>query len=95
MLTIGKSIRKYRTALELAQRELADEASISVPFLSQIENGHRDPSPDVLKRLASVLQVPIQLILLDAIDFSDVEDLTDAQRRKIRQAQRIAEAYVA
>ena len=95
MLTIGRSIRKYRIALELAQRELAEEAGISVPFLSQIENGHRDPSPAVLKRLASVLEVPIELILLNAIDFSAVEDLTDAERRKLQQAQRIAEAYVA
>lgn len=95
MLTIGRSIRKYRIALELAQRELAEDAGISAPFLSQIENGHRDPSPAVLKRLASVLEVPIELILLNAIDFSAVEDLTDAERRKLQQAQRIAEAYVA
>ena len=59
-LIAGESpLRVWREYRGLTQQKLADEAEISKPFLSQLENGQREASVDVLKRLAAALKVDI------------------------------------
>jgi DNA-binding XRE family transcriptional regulator len=54
----GKSpIRIYREYRGFKQDQLAEQAWISKPFLSRIENAIRTPSIDTLKRLAEALRV--------------------------------------
>ena len=50
-------IRVYREYRGFTQDQLGEQARISKPFLSQIENGIRTPSLDTLKRLAEALRV--------------------------------------
>jgi DNA-binding XRE family transcriptional regulator len=49
-----KAWREYRS---LSQKQLADMAGISIPFLSQIESGKRKASTKNLVRLAKALHV--------------------------------------
>ena len=49
----------YREHRGLSQKTLADAAGIAVPYLSQIETRKREPSTDVLKRLAAALRVSV------------------------------------
>jgi len=59
-LTAGKNpVRVWREYRELTQQLLADKADISKPYLSQIENGAREPSLSVIKRLAAALSVDV------------------------------------
>lgn len=53
------AVKAWRTYRALTQQHLAEAAGISTPYLSQIENGLREPSVDVLKRLAAVLAVEV------------------------------------
>lgn len=53
-------IRKYRG---LTQSDLASAASISRPYLTEIETGRKTGSIDALKALAKALDVEIQFIL--------------------------------
>lgn len=64
MIEIGKAIRILRTARGLRLNQLARAASISVPFLSLVENGARQPSLDVVRRVARALRVPSELLVL-------------------------------
>jgi transcriptional regulator with XRE-family HTH domain len=51
----GTTIRRKREECGLNLTQLADQAGISVSWLSRIETDQANPSPGVLKRIALVL----------------------------------------
>ena len=59
----GYIIRLLRTAQEVSQGELAEKLGITRTYLSQIENGHRNPSLPFLKDIAGMFQVPLVLLV--------------------------------
>ena len=65
---IGARIRAARGIKGLTQERLSEAAGISVSYISEIENGHRALSIDVMERIADVLDVPLEWLLK-----SDVE----------------------
>ena len=56
---IGLNIRRYRTLAELSQIELAVAVGIDRSYLSEIENGKRNPSINILYAIADALQIDI------------------------------------
>lgn len=54
---IGASVRRARARSGMSTRELAQRASMSQPFLSNIENGRSTPSVATLYKLAAALGV--------------------------------------
>lgn len=61
--TLGEAIHRRRTGMGLSQRALGSAAGVSAAFVSQVEHGHRQPSLDVLQRLAEALDtVPAGLL---------------------------------
>lgn len=56
---LGRAVRALRDECELSQEDLAHAADISVQYLSGIEGGHRNPTWDVLTRLAGALDVSL------------------------------------
>ncbi|UVE96496.1 helix-turn-helix domain-containing protein [Dietzia sp. B32] len=63
---LGARIRHHRRQLGLTLVEVADQAGISQPFLSQIERGKAAPSMSTLEGLAHALGTT-QAHLLDAV----------------------------
>lgn len=61
---LGKTIRILRQAKSLKVSELAKQSDVSVPFLSLVENGERQPSLEVLSRIAAKLGVPSDALIL-------------------------------
>lgn len=57
-------IRTYRTYRKMTVSELAAAAGISQPYLSEIESGKKKGSVDVLKRIAAVLKVDLDDIVV-------------------------------
>jgi transcriptional regulator with XRE-family HTH domain len=51
------NIKRYRYYRRLSQAELAEELDISVPFLSDIENGKKWVSPRTLTKMANVFNI--------------------------------------
>lgn len=67
---IGKRIQQLRLARGLSLSELAERADVAKSYLSAIErNIQGNPSIQVIEKLAAVLHVPMQTLLLD--DTSD------------------------
>lgn len=64
LIAIGKAIRVVREARNLRLGEVAKKAGVSVPFLSLVENGEREPSLDVVVRLSMALKLPMDVLLL-------------------------------
>ena len=94
---IGTFIRDLRRNARISLRQLAEQAGVSNPYLSQIERGLRKPSAEVLHQLASALRVSTPLMylragLLDSKDGQGVlaaiaadPDLTMAQKQSLTQ----------
>lgn len=62
--TLGENVRRLRERERLSQEELAHRAKVHVTYLSGVENGHRNPSLEVMGRLASALGVGVSELLL-------------------------------
>jgi predicted transcriptional regulator len=60
----GKNpIRAWREYKEIKLNELAKKVGISASYLSQIENGKRNPTIDRLKFIAAALSVDTELLI--------------------------------
>ncbi|PWW02123.1 DNA-binding XRE family transcriptional regulator [Hoeflea marina] len=59
LMQTDSRIRTFRKYRGLAMTELARDAGISQPYLSDIENGKKTGSVDVLKRIAVSLAVDL------------------------------------
>jgi len=63
---VGGFIRDLRRNAKISLRQLADQAGVSNPYLSQIERGLRKPSADVLNQIAKALRVSAEVLYVRA-----------------------------
>ena len=66
MNSIGDYIRQQREQAKISLRQLADQAGVSNPYLSQIERGLRRPSAEVLQQLAKALRISAETLYVRA-----------------------------
>lgn len=62
---VGANVRKLRVEQKLTQEQLAHDAEIDVTYLRGIETGRRNPSVNVLGRLAFSLDIHPRDLLAD------------------------------
>lgn len=61
---LGSVVKRLREAHGLTQEEVATKAGVAQSYLAKLEGGARkNPSLDVLKRLAKALGVPVTELL--------------------------------
>jgi len=77
---IGEFIRDLRHNARISLRQLAEQAGVSNPYLSQIERGLRKPSAEVLQQLASALRVstPVMYLRAGLLEAREGHDVLDA-----------------
>ena len=59
--TTAKEIKKIRKELHLTQKELAERTGINQADISKLENGTRNPSVNLLKRLAEGMGMALKI----------------------------------
>jgi transcriptional regulator with XRE-family HTH domain len=59
----GNFVRTQRQLAKLSLRELAELATVSNPYLSQIERGLHEPSIRVIKAIAKALDISTETLL--------------------------------
>ena len=64
MIEIGKAIRIVRRAKDVKVSDLAKRARVSIPFITLIEKGERQPSLRVVRQIAQVLEVPPEALFI-------------------------------
>jgi len=64
--SIGAYIREQREQAKISLRQLAQNAGISNPYLSQIERGLRRPSADILQQIAKGLRISAEALYVQA-----------------------------
>jgi transcriptional regulator with XRE-family HTH domain len=63
---LGDYLREQRVSAQLTLRQLAEQAGVSNPYLSQIERGLRRPSAEVLQQIAKALRISAEQLYLRA-----------------------------
>ena len=58
-LKIGQRIKELRKELELSQESLAYKAEVDRTYVTDVENGRRNVSIEILERLIKALDVSI------------------------------------
>jgi transcriptional regulator with XRE-family HTH domain len=66
MPTIGDYIKQQREQAKISLRQLAQQAGVSNPYLSQIERGLRKPSADILQQIAKGLRISAEALYVQA-----------------------------
>ena len=64
--SLGEYLKEQRVAAQLSLRQLAEQAGVSNPYLSQIEHGLRKPSADVLQQIAKALRISAEQLYIRA-----------------------------
>ncbi len=59
------NIKLIRNRLKMSQKELAEKANITPPYLYDLENGRRGAKQETLERIASVLGVSVDELIGD------------------------------
>jgi transcriptional regulator with XRE-family HTH domain len=85
---IGAYIREQREQAKISLRQLADNAGVSNPYLSQIERGLHEPSVRVLRSIASALNISADTLLAQAglLDGSEPPSADDVGEGPEREA---------
>ncbi|HEY0889060.1 MAG TPA: helix-turn-helix transcriptional regulator [Nocardioides sp.] len=63
---LGEYLKEQRVSAQLSLRQLADQAGVSNPYLSQIERGLRKPSAEVLQQIARALRISAEQLYVRA-----------------------------
>lgn len=58
-------IKQARLAKGITQEELAVRVNVTKEFISYIENGHKDPSISLLKKIAKELDTTVKALIVD------------------------------
>ena len=66
MNSIGDYIRQQREQAKISLRQLAEQAGVSNPYLSQVERGLRKPSAEILQQIAKGLRISAEQLYVRA-----------------------------
>lgn len=70
LINLGMNLKRCRQLARLTQERLASKAGITAKYISEIENGIRNPSLEVLHKVAEALRVDIT----ELVSFADATD---------------------
>ena len=62
---IGNVFRRLRRERGITLRELAEVAQVSVPYLSEIERGRKEPSSEILAAICRALDLELSDLLAE------------------------------
>jgi len=65
---IGKNIRYYREEQELTQKMVAHRAGFTAAYLGYLERGEKNPSVEIIERVADSLGIEPYYLLMDNLE---------------------------
>lgn len=82
-MNIGKAIKLCRNQKNLTQSALAKKAELSVPYISQLEQGKRDPTLSAIERIAKGLEVPLNILFFLGAERGEIEGMKPELAEKL------------
>jgi len=71
-MNIGSAIKKIRLKKEIKQVTLAKESGISVSYLSEIENGKKNPDIRIINQISDALSIPVSFLYFAAFEKNEL-----------------------
>lgn len=89
---LGRAVALRRTALGMKRKDLAEAAELSYPYISEIENGAKEPSAKALRRIADALGLTERdlVTLRDRFDDDQGQEQVDGGASVAREVMAIA-----
>lgn len=81
---VGQTIKMFRTAFRIKQKDFAKRLQISSNYLYLVENGKRDPSLSFLKRISKELAIPLTFFFLDELNESGLGPVAKDIKEKLK-----------
>lgn len=78
---IGATLRRIRLDRSLTLRTVADDARISMPYLSEIERGRKEASSEILAVICAALDMTVLDLLHEVTAEAVVVDLAEHRSR--------------
>lgn len=69
---LGATIQRLRKKRGLTQADIKRATGLNVSYLSQIEGNQKEPSLEMLRKIAGALDVPLPVLMLLTLDGDDV-----------------------
>lgn len=76
---LSEALRLIRVFHDLKQFELAEKLGVSKSHVSEVENGNRTPSIDLINKYAEAFSIPASSILFFAENMSDASKVNDTR----------------
>jgi len=76
------NLKDYRKLLKISQAKLAEICDSSQAYIAEIEVGKKFPSPDMIEKIASALEVESYRLFQNKAE-KDVRTLTPLQKQEI------------
>lgn len=71
-MNIGIALRTCRISKGLSQRQLSEQAGLSISYLSYLERNRRDPTISTLVKIAKSLEIPLYLLVFMASEWEEL-----------------------
>ena len=92
---VGEVLRRHRLEQRRTLAEVAKEACVSVPYLSEVERGRKEPSSEVLAAVCDSLRIDLPDLLAevrrDLYDRAPIFRLADA---RLQRAARLTQSQI-
>ena len=85
---VGSALRRIRLDAGLTLREVAAGAAVSMPYLSEIERGRKEPSSEVLAGICRALGLTLVDLLREVSDEAVVVDLSEKRAERFEVGRR-------
>lgn len=95
-MELGKRIKKIREEKGFTQQQLADKLGISIHTVSKYEQGQREPSMEIMNKIANILKVELFEFIVDKEDVLkkwNVEFNNDALSKEVQLHNLLQELY--
>lgn len=91
MVNFGAIIKKYREQLDITQKKLSDDLDVTSTYLSAIENGRKEPSLALLKKICKAIGIPEEVLFWESVQIKD--GLSSDEIKAIEFAKIIVKTY--
>lgn len=83
---ISKALKTIRKFHKIKQKDFADKVGIAPSYISEIENGKKAPSLEIISKYSEEFNIPVSSILL----FSEqIDDNKKHEKLRIKSADKI------
>lgn len=82
-MNIGENLKKIRKDKGITQEKLSSLTKISITSIQRYELGKRQPTIEIINKIAKALEVPVDMILFDGNTRKIIENAADKSANHI------------